>query len=590
MPYPYKRQDSTASVSEDAEADFKAANLARSSAPALVLLAPACLGFIAAGIFEFPKTARAAELFALLFFSGIFLSAVFYRARTRRAAIIRAWTKKISIFGLVFFAAIMRFGMGDKTAGGADPFPAAEAAARLRIISATPTSYGGVCGRAVIEDIVLDPGPDYGCNLSIADSECERFKGTKVWYNFYNDRKRTQKIALTPSESVQAFGAICPPAKDKDSFSRYLYYNGFSGTFSAYIANCKAVSPPDGMRGFFAEAAGYVNKVLSKSYFSSNPEIATANKTYRAMILGDKSLLGREAKDIYSKTGVMHIFAVSGLHIATFALALAFVLRLIRIPWRWSLLVCAPCVFFYAGICSFPPSAMRAAAMITFVWGLCALMRKPKTLAALVLSALVFLSIWPRQVFDAGFALSYCAVAAIIIYGVPLSEFLSEKMRPFKLLPESAMGPAGKLAARLSDTLWGGFAIAFAASFASAPLTLYFFGICAPFAVFYSVVYVIGASFCVCCALAAMLIAPLAKIPNTAAELVSLALDRAAEFINSLNLCVEADIKSYIAAIAAEAAFLATAQILASNGAGKRAFFIIPPVAGACATFAACLF
>ena len=587
--------DKTNAMKEsDIDEDFRSANLARSSAPALVVLVPAILGFASAGLFEFTYSLRAAASFAAIFFVGTFITAKFTRTKTRLGTIIRARIKKASLIALVFFASIVWFyAVAPKNADA--KFPATEASVRLKILSATSTAYGGVCGKAVLINLHKDE------KLPLTDAEVSKannntglsveLEGKKVWYNFYNDRKRTQNISITPSEEIAAFGAICPIDKSEDTFSRYLYYNGFSGSFSAYIANCKKVSPPNKFREFFSDGAKYVGSVLSSTYFASSQRMETSNRAYRAMILGDKSLLGKEAKKIYSETGVMHIFAVSGLHIATFALAISFILGLLGIPWRLRLFICAPCVFFYAGICSFPPSALRAAAMITFVWGLCALMRKPKTLAALVLSALIFLAVYPRQIFDAGFALSYCAVAAIIIYGVPLTEFISAKIRPFRLIPRNALGISKRIAIRLSDILSGGVAIAFAASFASAPLTLYFFGVCAPFAVLYSVIYVLGASFCVCCAAAAMVLPEIiAKLPNTAASITAMGLDATAEFISSLNLSVEADISSYWAALAAEAAFLATAQILASNGAGKKAFFLAPPLAGAITTVLACMF
>ena len=102
--------DKTNAMKEsDIDEDFRSANLARSSAPALVVLVPSILGFASAGLFEFAYSLRAAASFAAIFFAGTFITAKFTRTKTRLGTIIRARIKKASLIALVFFASIVWF-------------------------------------------------------------------------------------------------------------------------------------------------------------------------------------------------------------------------------------------------------------------------------------------------------------------------------------------------------------------------------------------------------------------------------------------------------------------------------------------------
>lgn len=61
--------------------------------------------------------------------------------------------------------------------------------------------------------------------------------------------------------------------------------------------------------------------------------------------------------------GVAHIFAVSGLHIGFLAGVVFFLLRSCRVRGVPKVLISAAVLVFYAGICGFSPSSLRAAVM-----------------------------------------------------------------------------------------------------------------------------------------------------------------------------------------------------------------------------------
>ena len=138
-----------------------------------------------------------------------------------------------------------------------------------------------------------------------------------------------------------------------------------------------------------------------------------------AMTLGDKKWLDADTRGVYSRSGVSHILALSGLHLAilfsfwnvlVMPLArrrrfLSVILTLSGLGALWSFVCLAGC----------PLSLVRAAVMFS-VMQLATLWRGDYfSLNTLALAALLILSTSPAALFDIGFQLSFLSVAGILI-------------------------------------------------------------------------------------------------------------------------------------------------------------------------------
>lgn len=120
------------------------------------------------------------------------------------------------------------------------------------------------------------------------------------------------------------------------------------------------------------------------------------------------------------------MLALSGLHLGILvALYVWSVLRLVR-RWRWGRAVAVAgglvLMATFVLLVGAPLSLVRAELMF-IVALICSLMeRRGLSLNNLSLAALLILLYDPRSLFDAGFQLSFCAVAAIV-GAVPLCRF-----------------------------------------------------------------------------------------------------------------------------------------------------------------------
>lgn len=136
-----------------------------------------------------------------------------------------------------------------------------------------------------------------------------------------------------------------------------------------------------------------------------------------AMTLGWRTALTGEVAERFMRTGTMHIFAISGLHIALIAGMLVSLLRVLRMPRAGCGLVVIPALWFYTAATGWQPSAIRATIMMSVVVGGWALRRPSQLLNSLAAAGLLILVSEPRQLFQAGFQLSFFVVLSLALFG-----------------------------------------------------------------------------------------------------------------------------------------------------------------------------
>ncbi len=120
--------------------------------------------------------------------------------------------------------------------------------------------------------------------------------------------------------------------------------------------------------------------------------------------------------DAFRRGGVLHLLAVSGLHVGVFLLYLLLVLRLLRAP-PWVIAAAAILfLFLYAGFCGWRAPILRAALMGTLHY-LGILLRRPQaSLTTLWTSLPINALLMPHHAFTAGFWFSYAAAFAVLVF------------------------------------------------------------------------------------------------------------------------------------------------------------------------------
>ncbi len=199
-----------------------------------------------------------------------------------------------------------------------------------------------------------------------------------------------------------------------------------------------------------------------------------------ALTLGWKTALTDNVTQPFVRAATYHIFAVDGLRVAIVAGILFALMRALGVPRAWCAVVTAPFLLFYAAMTGWPASAIRAIVMILVVFGGWMLKRPSDLINSLFAAALIILVWEPRQLFQAGFQLSFFVVLCIILI-LPFFQRLNENLlKPDPLLPES-LQPRWKRLLR-TPALWltDLFLTSLAAWLGSIPLVAYYFHVLTP--------------------------------------------------------------------------------------------------------------
>ncbi len=183
-----------------------------------------------------------------------------------------------------------------------------------------------------------------------------------------------------------------------------------------------------------------------------------------ALTLGDKEYLEQERLTSFSRAGAMHIMAVSGLHVGMISMALSWLLFFLRGRLkRIRALIIVPALWAFAFITGLSPSVLRATIMFTFLQAGSVMHRPAAGMNSLLASAFILITIHPGVIFEAGFQLSYLAVAFIITFYYDLSRLVRIKNRIFNYLWQitalSMVAQAGTMA--LSIRLFNIFPLLF---------------------------------------------------------------------------------------------------------------------------------
>ncbi|MFA6335329.1 MAG: ComEC/Rec2 family competence protein [Bacteroidales bacterium] len=164
----------------------------------------------------------------------------------------------------------------------------------------------------------------------------------------------------------------------------------------------------------------YIRKITK--LIGSGKEAATLI----AITIGDKSYLDSDIKNDYSKSGTMHLLAVSGLHVGfiySFFSLFLIILGNSRLSRILRFVIITALLWCYTSIVGFAPSVSRAVIMAT-LYEICKMLEREKIgLNTLSLSAFIITITEPQAIFDVGFQLSFAALLSILIIHPKIDEF-----------------------------------------------------------------------------------------------------------------------------------------------------------------------
>jgi competence protein ComEC len=192
-------------------------------------------------------------------------------------------------------------------------------------------------------------------------------------------------------------------------YNQYLNSKGISGIFTSYNTNeLKIVSYESSV---FKSIVHQVRKKIDHIIHSFHTE-KTAG-LLRGLLLADRSEIDFETKNEFINSGVVHVLAVSGLHVGYILVIFLFIFGRFGIYTRSILTIIA--LFGFMILTGSTPSVTRATLMSIVIIISFLSNRSTNIVNSLSLAAFIILFFNPDEIYNPGFQLSFSAVLSIAI-------------------------------------------------------------------------------------------------------------------------------------------------------------------------------
>ncbi|MCA9733942.1 MAG: DNA internalization-related competence protein ComEC/Rec2 [Deferribacteres bacterium] len=143
---------------------------------------------------------------------------------------------------------------------------------------------------------------------------------------------------------------------------------------------------------------------------------AQAAPILRGLLIGDRNLIDMEIIDTFSQIGIIHVLAISGLHVG-FVVLLAYALgALFQMKRLYKDIFALMIVWGFGLFTGLQTPVFRAAVMFSFYTIARIRDRSMHNFSLLALAGLVILAVNPMEIFMVGFHLSFSAVAGILYF------------------------------------------------------------------------------------------------------------------------------------------------------------------------------
>ena len=241
-------------------------------------------------------------------------------------------------------------------------------------------------------------------------------RGTRRRLDFLAGDEVRASVRLSSGGAFRNFGAF--------SYERYLRgvnIHRRASTKTSLLVRRTGTAPAGSIRARISRIRYGIQAELERRFPAPDGnDISPTGAVLEALLLGEDGRLDEATVENLQQTGLYHLFAISGGHIAILNVLLFSLFRLVRMSPRASRLALAAFLVFYTFLVEGSPSVLRATFMTLAYLAGRLLWKDVHVLNTISASALFLLLLNPSSLFDAGFQLTYVATLSIILFTPPL--------------------------------------------------------------------------------------------------------------------------------------------------------------------------
>ncbi|SFU27769.1 competence protein ComEC [Pustulibacterium marinum] len=250
------------------------------------------------------------------------------------------------------------------------------------------------------------------------EASIQNIDGKETFGNVLINYRKDSLNKNIKGKSLLVYTDIKALAKPKNpyqfDYGNYLQNQEIYGQIYLNNANFKIRNNSENTINSIAESIrSKIIKNLKSSGLSGDNLAIT-----EALFLGQRQHISKELYENYANAGVIHLLAISGLHIGIITALLGWLLYPLLFLkngkiWRGSIIIAL--LWMFAVISGLSPSVVRSVVMFSLITIALHLQRPQQTLHTVFASAFLLIIWKPNFVFEVGFQLSYVAVIGIVI-------------------------------------------------------------------------------------------------------------------------------------------------------------------------------
>ena len=260
----------------------------------------------------------------------------------------------------------------------------------------------------------IDNHPTKRYNRYAVEGEVERWHDGKRWHDeSHRVQIYTSCDTIGVGDRVHLRTHIHRRISSNNSYNDLLHHRGVVGRVDINTYDILGVE----------HCNNYTLQARAIERLSYYAQDSTSYATVEAMVAGSRRLQSEELRDAYSRTGLSHLMAVSGLHLGIVLIIINTLLIPLLLIHRGHIvrnILSLGVVWLYVAMCGASPSVIRAAVMVSIVYITLYSTQRYNTANILAAAALLMLIYRPDNIYDISFQLSVAAVMGIVLWAVPL--------------------------------------------------------------------------------------------------------------------------------------------------------------------------
>lgn len=212
-------------------------------------------------------------------------------------------------------------------------------------------------------------------------------------------------------------------------YGKYLSRKGIY--FQSYLPNSLKIAKRDDLT--FAEKVKQRRLEILAKIDQTNLK-KRSREFAKGIILADRTEMDQETVRDFRDSGMMHILAISGTHMAIIFGVILLLLNFVVPPKyrRQKIIVALILIWSFAVFIDFGNSVVRSCIMISSYYTFILLQRKTDLLHSMALAGFVILILNSNQLFEVGFQLSFAAVGGIYWFNQPILKYLPKAKNKFQ--------------------------------------------------------------------------------------------------------------------------------------------------------------